>query len=67
MYREIFLYILMFEIHRVAPENYQLFAWSDLQGYAYRNAEFMKKYDDNGLPLKIEKDSLITQDLTVLP
>jgi hypothetical protein len=56
-----------FQIQGIAPGSYHLFAWSDLQGAAYRNSEFMKKYDGNGVALKIEKSSLVTQDLAVLP
>jgi uncharacterized surface anchored protein len=56
-----------FQIQGIEPGSYYLFAWSDLQGAAYRNSEFMKKYDGNGVALKIEKSSLVTQDLAVLP
>jgi hypothetical protein len=53
-----------FEIQGIAPGSYHLFAWPDLPGAAYRNAEFMKKYDDSGIPLTIEKETQITQDVT---
>ena len=56
-----------FQIQGIAPGSYHLFAWGDLQGAAYRNADFMKKYDGEGIPLKIEKASQLTQDLVVLP
>jgi hypothetical protein len=53
-----------FEIQGIAPGNYHLFAWPDLPGAAYRNVEFMKKYDDSGVPLTINKDSHISHDVT---
>jgi hypothetical protein len=56
-----------FRIKGIAPGSYHLFAWADLQGAAYRNAEFMKKYDGDGVAVKFEKTSQITQDLAVLP
>jgi hypothetical protein len=33
-----------YEIHGIAPGSYQLYAWSELEGFAYRNAEFMKEF-----------------------
>jgi hypothetical protein len=56
-----------FQMRGIAPGSYHLFAWADLQGAAYRNAEFMKKYEGDGVALKIEKSSHVTQDLTELP
>jgi len=53
-----------FEIQGIAPGDYHLFAWPDLPGAAYRNADFMKKYDDSGVPLTINKDSHISHDVT---
>src|SRR4030095_2746107 len=43
-----------YEIRGVAPGSYHVFAWTDLEGAAYRNAEFMKDFDDKGQPVKIE-------------
>jgi len=42
-----------FEIHGIAPGSYKLFAWPELDGFAYRNAEFMKEFEDLGLPIKL--------------
>ena len=53
-----------FELHGIAPGNYRLFAWPDLEGAAYRNAEFMKEYDERGKPVQIQNDSRMTTSLT---
>jgi len=53
-----------FEIHGIAPGNYHIVAWLDLEGAAYRNSEFMKMYEDGGIPVKFDKESQITQDIT---
>lgn len=37
-----------FELRGISPRNYHLFAWSDLEGAGYRNAEFMKEFEDKG-------------------
>jgi hypothetical protein len=44
-----------FEIHGIAPGTYRLFAWTELEGAAYRNAEFMKEFEDKGMPITFEK------------
>lgn len=55
-----------FEIHGIAPGSYKLFAWVELEGAAYRNAEFMKNFEERGTPAKIEKGSRVSIDLTAL-
>lgn len=35
-------------IRGIAPGAYRLFAWPALDGAAYKNAEFVKKYEDRG-------------------
>jgi hypothetical protein len=37
----------------IAPGNYKLFAWEDLQPYAYLNSMFMEQYESSGVPVKI--------------
>jgi hypothetical protein len=46
-----------FEIHGIAPGSYKLFAWTQLEEQAYRNADFMKPFEDRGTPLHLEKGS----------
>jgi len=52
-----------FEIHGVAPGSYKLFAWPEVEGTAYRNAHFMKEYEERGKPVKIEKRDRVSIDL----
>jgi hypothetical protein len=55
-----------FELRGVAPGVYHLFAWPDLPGFAYRNAEFMKKYENRGIPVRIDSVKSLSIDLTAL-
>jgi 5-hydroxyisourate hydrolase-like protein (transthyretin family) len=55
-----------FELRGIAPGNYLLFAWSDLHGTAYRNAEFLKNVETKGKPLRIEKAPLLSVDLVAI-
>ena len=42
-----------FTIRTVIPGAYHVFAWTELDGAAYKNAEFMKKYDEQGTAIKV--------------
>jgi hypothetical protein len=53
-----------FEIHGIAPGSYKLFAWTELEGAAFRNAEFMKEFDDRGKPINVDQTTRQTVDLT---
>jgi hypothetical protein len=53
-----------FEVRGIAPGAYKLFAWPELDGAAYRNAEFMKTYEERGKQMKIEKGSREKLNLT---
>lgn len=55
-----------FELQGVAPGTYHLFAWENIEGEAFRNAQFMKKYDARGTLLRIGKDARILVDVTPL-
>jgi hypothetical protein len=55
-----------FELRGIAPGNYHLFAWRDLEGAAYRNQEFMKKFEEGGTAIQLEKGSNVSVDVTVL-
>jgi hypothetical protein len=55
-----------FEIHGIAPGYYKLFAWPELEGAAFRNAQFMKDFEGRGKPTKIEKGTRVSIDLTTL-
>jgi len=55
-----------FELRCVEPGNYHLYAWSFLEGAAYRNVDFMKQYTDRGTSLRVVGEGALTVDLTVL-
>jgi hypothetical protein len=55
-----------YEIRGIAPGSYHMFAWTDLEGAAYRNAEFMKGFDGKGQAVKIERADHAAVNLNVL-
>jgi hypothetical protein len=55
-----------FNLPCVTPGSYEIFAWSEMEGAAYRNAEFMKAYTDGGLRIEVKAGRNVA-DLKILP
>jgi hypothetical protein len=55
-----------FELRGIAPGNYRLFAWPDLPGAAYLNADFMKDYEAKGTPIRFETTTHASIDVKVV-
>jgi hypothetical protein len=55
-----------FELRGIAPGAYHLFAFSNMDGAAYRNADFMKEFEDKGMAIHIGKSEHFSEDLTGL-
>jgi hypothetical protein len=55
-----------FEFKNVAPGNYKLFAWEGVLATAWTNAEFLKRYEDVGLSLKVD-DKEIKLEAAITP
>ena len=53
----------LFELRGIAPGSYRLFAWTELEGAAYRNPQFMKEFEERGMPVRIEKGQRLSMDL----
>ena len=52
-----------FELRGVAPGTYQLFAWQDIEGAAYRNADFMQQFEGKGQEVRIQGNEPRTIDI----
>src|SRR5262249_42767287 len=52
-----------FELRAIAPAAYHLFAWSELEVAAYRNAECIKPFEERGVPVRVEKNGQISRDV----
>src|SRR5262249_14543882 len=55
-----------FTIPAIAPSSYRLFAWSKLNGAAYKNRDFMKQYETRGAAVIIEKNGRSRIETTLL-
>jgi len=44
-----------FTLHGIPPGEYTLFAWENVEGEAYYDPEFLKKYDGQGMALRLSE------------
>jgi protocatechuate 3,4-dioxygenase beta subunit len=56
-----------FNIKGIAPGDYKLFAWQDVESGAYQDPEFLKPYETRGETVAIRESGHATAQLTVLP
>lgn len=55
-----------FQIPCAAAGSYRLYSWFALDGQAYRNAEFLRKYGSEGIVVQVEKGGVLARDVRVL-
>ena len=56
-----------FDLESVPPGDYKLFAWDDLEPYGYFDAEFVRRYEADGTPIRIGQGSRQRVQLTATP
>jgi hypothetical protein len=52
-----------FRFENIAPGNYKLFVWSDVESGAWENAEFLSRYEETGKPVRIQEGDKQTAQL----
>jgi protocatechuate 3,4-dioxygenase beta subunit len=56
-----------FKLRGLQPGNYTVFAWEMLEEEQNLDPDFLKKFEDQGTPIKVEKGSRQTIALKVIP
>jgi protocatechuate 3,4-dioxygenase beta subunit len=56
-----------FTVRGLAPGNYTLYAWQDLEEGVWRDPDFLKSQEANGTAVKVEEGSRQTLDLKISP
>jgi len=46
-----------FSIRSIIPGDYKLFAWEDIEPYAYTDPDFLRRYEELGIPVRISESS----------
>jgi hypothetical protein len=55
-----------YQFQDVAPGDYKLFAWEEIEPGAWLDRDFMRTYDDRGKPVRIGEGNQQTVDATVI-
>lgn len=55
-----------FSLKTVPPGSYRVFAWTELEGAAYKNDAFMKRFETEGTPVKVEKGGKLSVTVKLL-
>ena len=56
-----------FTLRTIAPGDYKLFAWEDLEPFAYIDPDFVRKYEALATPVKISEHGNVTVEVKVIP
>jgi hypothetical protein len=56
-----------FVMHTISPGDYKLFAWEDTDPFAYRDSDFMRKYEDLGTRVQVSEFSKLSVEAKIIP
>ncbi len=56
-----------FTIRSIVPGDYKLFAWEDLEPFAYNDPDILRKYEEQGELVKISESSKLNVEAKVVP
>ena len=55
-----------FELSKITPGRYRLYAWSRIPSFAYLDPDFMKTYEERGIPIHFEEHGRQSLNVTIL-
>jgi hypothetical protein len=56
-----------FTMKGVPPAGYRLFAWEDLEPFAYNDPEILRRYEQAGTEVKVSESSKATLEVKMIP
>ena len=51
----------------IAPWDYKMFAWENVEHDAYKDPEFLRRYEDAGKPVTVGEGSKLNVQLQLIP
>jgi len=51
----------------IAPGDYKIFAWEDLEPGAYNDPDFVRKYEALSTPVKVSESGQLAVEVKVIP
>jgi hypothetical protein len=56
-----------FVMNGIAPGDYKLFAWEDIEPFSYYDPDVLKQFEDNGKPIHIVETTKETYEIKLIP
>jgi hypothetical protein len=56
-----------FHLEGIAPGNYRVFSWEDVETGAWQDPEFIRRFEGRAKPVRINEGSTSTVELRVIP
>jgi 5-hydroxyisourate hydrolase-like protein (transthyretin family) len=56
-----------FSMKDIAPGDYKLFSWENLENFGYFEPDFIRKYELQGKPVRVEEGAKLNVDTKVIP
>ena len=51
----------------ITPGNYTLYAWEDVERFAWQNSDFMRNYAGRGKPVHIDEGGAVNTQVNLIP
>jgi len=49
------------------PGDYKLFAWEEIEPFAYNDPDVLRRYEEVGIPLKVSEAAKLTVEAKMIP
>ena len=56
-----------FSLQGIAPGEYKLFAWEDVENGAYQDPDFLRSYEERGKSVRVEEGARLSNQLELIP
>ena len=56
-----------FTMMGIPPSEYKLFAWQEVELDAYQDPDFLRLYEDQGVPVTVQEKGILSMQLSLIP
>jgi len=56
-----------FALSSIPPGSYKLFAWANVKPGAYKNAEFLRQFENRGVPVTVLANAVVSAEVEFIP
>jgi hypothetical protein len=56
-----------FTLRGIAPGDYKLFAWEEIEPFSYYDPEVLRRYEEQGRSIKVSESAKVTVEAKMIP